>query len=95
MSAVNGSPATDAACLDAVAVDRSEKVTLQHEPSMSGTSAAPHNAPMAGDVRAEGCPQLALTKLWMHCGPRARREFLADAKASDPALFAEIAEGAR
>jgi hypothetical protein len=95
MSAVNGSPATDAACLDAVAVDRSEKVTLQHEPNMSGTSAAPHNAPMAGDGRAEGCPQLALTKLWMHCGPRARREFLADILASDPALWREVTEAGR
>jgi hypothetical protein len=31
----------------------------------------------------------------MQCGPRARREFLADAKASDPALFAEIAKEAQ
>jgi hypothetical protein len=40
-------------------------------------------------------PQLEITKLFMRCGPRARREFLADAKAADPALFAEIMEGAR
>jgi hypothetical protein len=40
-------------------------------------------------------PQLALTKLFMAAGPRARREFLADAKASDPALFAEIAKEAQ
>lgn len=38
-------------------------------------------------------PQLELTKLFMAAGPRARREFLADAKAADPALFAEIMEG--
>lgn len=38
-------------------------------------------------------PQLALTKLFMAAGPRARREFLQDARAADPALFAEIAEG--
>ena len=38
-------------------------------------------------------PQIELCKAWMRCGPRARREFLADAKASDPALFAEIMEG--
>ena len=40
-------------------------------------------------------PQLALTKLWLSCGPRVRREFLADIIASDPALWREVTEGAR
>ena len=36
------------------------------------------------------CPHLELTKLFMRCGPRARREFLSDVLASDPALWAEV-----
>jgi hypothetical protein len=38
-------------------------------------------------------PQIELCKWWMRAGAAARRQFLEDAKASDPALFAEIAEG--
>ena len=47
------------------------------------------------ELRAELTPQIELCKWWMRCGPRARREFLADAKASDPQLFAEIAKEAQ
>lgn len=50
-------------------------------------------AALPDELRAALTPQIELCKAWMHCGPRARREFLADAKAADPALFAEIAEG--
>jgi hypothetical protein len=52
-------------------------------------------AALPDELRETVCPQLQLTKLFMQCGPRARREFLADAKASDPALFAEIAKEAQ
>ncbi len=52
-------------------------------------------AALPDELRAALTPQIELCKAWLRCGPRARREFLADAKASDPALFAEIAEGAR
>jgi hypothetical protein len=38
-------------------------------------------------------PQIELCKWWMRAGAAARRQFLEDAKASDPALFAEIMEG--
>jgi len=51
-------------------------------------------AALPDELRAALTPQIELIKWWMRCGPRARREFLADAKAADPALFAEIAEGA-
>ena len=40
-------------------------------------------------------PQIELCKWWMRAGAAARRQFLEDAKAADPALFAEIAEEAR
>jgi hypothetical protein len=50
-------------------------------------------AALPDELRAALTPQIELIKWWMRCGPRARREFLADAKAADPALFAEIAEG--
>ena len=40
-------------------------------------------------------PQIELCKWWMRAGAAARRQFLEDAKASDPALFAEIMEGAQ
>ena len=32
-------------------------------------------------------PQLALTRLWMSCGPRARRDFLSDVRAANPDLW--------
>ncbi len=38
-------------------------------------------------------PQLEITKLFMRCGPRARREFLQDVKHIEPQLFREIMEG--
>lgn len=50
-------------------------------------------AALPDELRAALTPQIELIRWWMRCGPRARREFLADAKAADPALFAEIAEG--
>jgi hypothetical protein len=46
-------------------------------------------------AQPEAQPQLELTKLFMRCGPRARREFLQDVKHIEPQLFAEIAEGAQ
>ena len=52
-------------------------------------------AALPDELRAALTPQIELCKWWMRCGPRARREFLADAKASDPALFAEIAKEAQ
>jgi len=44
-------------------------------------------------AQPEAHPQLEITKLFMRCGPRARREFLQDVKHIEPQLFAEIAEG--
>ena len=52
-------------------------------------------AALPDELRAALTPQIELCKAWMRCGPRARREFLADAKASDPQLFAEIAKEAQ
>jgi hypothetical protein len=46
-------------------------------------------------AQPEAHPQLEITKLFMRCGPRARREFLQDVKHIEPQLFAEIAEGAQ
>ena len=63
--------------------------------SLDPAAAARVAAALPDELRETVCPQLELTKLFMAAGPRARREFLADAKAADPALFAEIAEGAR
>lgn len=59
-----------------------------------GTATARAEA-LLRQTQPEAHPQLEITKLFMQCGPRARREFLADAKASDPALFAEIAKEAQ
>ena len=49
-------------------------------------------AALPDELRAALTPQIELCKAWMRCGPRARREFLQDVKAADPALFAEIME---
>ena len=61
-------------------------------PNLSLEEAARLAAALPDELRETVCPQLQLTKLFMQCGPRARREFLADAKAADPQLFAEIME---
>ena len=37
-------------------------------------------------------PQIELCKWWMRAGAAARRQFLEDAKASDPALWREVTE---
>ena len=49
-------------------------------------------AALPDELRAALTPQIELIRWWMRCGPRARREFLQDARAADPALFAEIME---
>ncbi len=51
------------------------------------------NAALGDRQRADWQPQLELTKLFMRCGPRARREFLQDVRTAQPELFAEIKEG--
>ena len=50
-------------------------------------------AALPDELRAQVNPQLELTKLFMRCGPRARGEFLQDAKAADPQLFREVMDG--
>ena len=50
-------------------------------------------AALPDQLRETVCPQLQLTKLFMQCGPRARREFLQDVKHIEPQLFREIMEG--
>lgn len=47
-------------------------------------------AALPDELRAALTPQIELIKWWMRCGPRARREFLQDAKAADPQLFREV-----
>jgi hypothetical protein len=80
--------ATLAAALDPEAQARA--VTAEQEQTARHRADAVLRA-----AQPEAHPQLEITKLFMRCGPRARREFLADAKAADPALFAEIAEAAQ
>jgi len=38
-------------------------------------------------------PHLALCKLWMRCGPRARRQFLSDVREAHSDLWAEVSKG--
>ncbi len=64
-------------------------------PNLSPEERARLAQALPDELRAALTPQIELIRWWMRCGPRARREFLADAKAADPALFAEIAEEAR
>ena len=49
-------------------------------------------AALPDELRAQVSPQLELTKLFLRCGPRARGEFLQDAKAADPALWKAITD---
>ena len=52
-------------------------------------------AALPDELRAALTPQIELCKAWMRCGPRARREFLSDILASDPALWREVTEAGR
>jgi hypothetical protein len=84
------SPRTSA---EADAAQASSQKVTQPPTHSRGTEAAPLAAALPSEQPVESCPQLELTKLFTRCGPRARREFLQDARMADPQLFREITEG--
>jgi hypothetical protein len=57
------------------------------EPGTGCSGERPLPTAPARPTQGETEPQLALIKLWLSCGPRARREFLADVRFAYPEIW--------